>query len=153
LTNPGVAVARLVDYYRQAAGRMQGLPICNSALAVEDVGFREHDGRLVGVIVTPWFMNLTVLPASADLATWRKGDTARVEFPAGAYEFVVGDAGDNGPIATRSLFSTMRDFSGSDAAREAARAAAESLFEPGPPAAAPETRATPVFSRRKLFGG
>jgi [NiFe] hydrogenase assembly HybE family chaperone len=145
------SVARLVEYYRQAAVRMRGLPICNAALAVEDVAFREHDGRLVGVIVTPWFMNLTVLPAPADLAAWRKGEAVRISFPSGVYDFVVGDGGE--PIATRSLFSTMRDFSGPDDAREAARAAADSLFEPEPPAAAPEARTAPVFSRRRLFGG
>ena len=100
-------VGRLVGYYERAARNMQGLPMYNAALSVEAVGFREHEGRLVGVIVTPWFMNLAVLPCPADLEAWRKGSPARVSFPSGEYEFMVGDAGDNGLIATCSLFSLM----------------------------------------------
>ena len=44
---------------------MKGMPIYNPTLAVEAVGFREHEGRQAGVMVTPWFMNLTVLPSRA----------------------------------------------------------------------------------------
>ena len=56
------AVQNLANAYRRAALKVKGLPIYNPTLAVEAVGFREHEGRQVGVIVTPWFMNLTVLP-------------------------------------------------------------------------------------------
>ncbi|HET9269053.1 MAG TPA: [NiFe]-hydrogenase assembly chaperone HybE, partial [Vicinamibacterales bacterium] len=87
-------------YYERAARTMQGLPMYHAALAVEAVGFREHEGRLVGVIVTPWFMNLTILPSGSDLASWHQGATARVPFPSGQYEFSVGDAGENGLVAT-----------------------------------------------------
>ena len=76
-------VRRLVDYYERASRRMQGMPVCNPNLVVEGVGIREFDGRRVGVIVTPWFMNLTILPSSADLATWRAGAVARIAFPSG----------------------------------------------------------------------
>lgn len=148
-------VARLVDYYRQAATSMQGLPICNPALAVEAVGFREHDGRHVGVIVTPWFMNLTVLPSPADLATWRQGQLARVAFPSGSYDFVVSEAGADGLIATCSLFSPMHDFSDHADARAAALAAVEALFEPEqeprPTSVAPPS--APAMSRRGFLRG
>lgn len=147
------AVMRLVDSYRHAAMNMQGLPICNSSLAVEGVGFREHEGRQVGVIVTPWFMNLTVLAAAGDLQTWRAGGTARLAFPSGRYDFVVSEAPGVGLIATCSLFSLMHDFADHDAARGAARAAADALFEPETPVAPPAPRPAPTFSRRKLFGG
>jgi [NiFe] hydrogenase assembly HybE family chaperone len=146
-------VARLVAYYERAARNMQGLPMYNAALAVEAVGFREHDGRLVGVIVTPWFMNLTLLPSSADLQPWRKGATARVPFPSGQYDFAVGDAGENDLIATCSLFSLMHDFADQAAARGAALAAAEALFEPPAPTQDVKPRSSPAMSRRRFLRG
>jgi [NiFe] hydrogenase assembly HybE family chaperone len=149
---PG-ALTRLVDYYRRAAIGMHGLPICNPALAVESVGFREHQGRQVGVIVTPWFMNLTVLPAPADLQTWRAGALTRLALPSGAYDFVVSEAGDTGLIATCSLFSLMHDFSDAEAARLAAQAAADALFEPTTPTPPVEPPPARTFSRRRLLGG
>jgi [NiFe] hydrogenase assembly HybE family chaperone len=147
------AVTRLVNYYRHASINMKGLPIYNPTLAVEAVGFRAHDSRQVGVIVTPWFMNLTVLPGDADRASWKAGGTARLAFPSGLYDFVVSEAGDNGMIATCSLFSPMQDFTDHEAAQVAALAAADALFEADPPAAPAEPKPAPTISRRSLFGG
>ena len=39
------AVQRLANAYRRAALKVRGLPIYNPTLAVEAVGFREHEGR------------------------------------------------------------------------------------------------------------
>lgn len=146
-------VGRLVAYYERAARNMQGLPMYNAALSVEAVGFREHEGRLVGVIVTPWFMNLALLPSPADLEAWRKGSPARVSFPSGEYDFMVGDAGDNGLIATCSLFSLMHEFADHAAARDAALAAAEALFESPAPTKPVEPRTPPSISRRRFLRG
>ncbi len=146
-------VTRLVNYYRHAAMHMMGMPIYNPTLAVEGVGFREHLGRPVGVIVTPWFMNLTVLPAPQDLGTWRPGEVTRLAFPSGQYDFVVSEAGDNGLIATCSLFSPMQDFSDHEAAQVAALAAAGALFEPDTFDQPAEPKPAPAMSRRKLLGG
>jgi [NiFe] hydrogenase assembly HybE family chaperone len=147
------AVARLVAYYERAARNMQGLPMYHAALSVEAVGFRQHDARLVGAIVTPWFMNLTVLPAPTDHEIWRKGSMARVSFPSGQYEFAIGEAGENGLVATCSLFSLMHDFADHAAARDAALAATEALFEA--PAAPPDAqpRSSPAMTRRRFLRG
>jgi [NiFe] hydrogenase assembly HybE family chaperone len=144
---------RLVDYYERASRRMQGMPVCNPNLVVESVGIREFDGRRVGVIVTPWFMNLTILPSPADLATWRAGAVARIAFPFGLYDFDVSEAGDNGLIATRSLFSMMHEFADQDSARVAARAAIDALFEPAAPERPSTPKTAPALSRRKFLGG
>lgn len=145
-------VERLVEFYAQAARNMASLPICNAALAVEAVGFREHAGREVGVVVTPWFMNLVVLPSPADAAAWRRGELARLAFPSGAYDFVVGEAAGEF-VASCSLFTLMHDFADQVAAREAALAAAEALFEPAVPAEPERPKEPSVMSRRKFFGG
>ena len=140
-------VTRVVAMYQRAALSMKGLPIYNPVLSVEAVGFREHEGRHVGVIVTPWFMNLLVVPSEQDLANWVAGETARLAFPSGLYDFLVSEAEDSALIATCSLFSPMDQFADHEAARIAAQAAADALFEQEAPA--PE----PVISRRKLLGG
>jgi len=146
-------VGTLVAYYERAARTMRGLPMYNPALLIEAVGFREHDGRLVGVIVTPWFMNLALLPSPADLEVWRKGSLIGVPFPSAAYDFSVGDAGENGLIATCSLFSVMHDFADHAAARAAALAVTDALFEPPAPPPAAQPRASAAMSRRRFLRG
>jgi [NiFe] hydrogenase assembly HybE family chaperone len=141
------SVNNLANAYRRAALKVKGLPIYNPTLAVEAVGFREHEGRQVGVIVTPWFMNLTVLPSAADLASWVKDGTTRLTFPSGAYDFMVTEMPDAGLIGTCSLFSTMADFTDHEAAQVAAKSVADALFEVEQPPA------PPAVSRRQLLGG
>jgi [NiFe] hydrogenase assembly HybE family chaperone len=99
------------------------------------------------VIVTPWFMNLTVVPAAADLEGWAAGRTARLGFPSGAYDFAVSDLLGFGLVGTCPLFSTMLDFTDHEAAQLAAKTIADAVFEPEQPA--PAT----TVSRRQLLGG
>jgi [NiFe] hydrogenase assembly HybE family chaperone len=141
------AVQRLANAYRRAGLKVKGLPIYNPTLAVEAVGFREHEGRHVGVMVTPWFMNLTVLPSPDDLKVWIAGGTLRLTFPSGAYDFTTTDLHDVGLIGTCSLFSTMLEFTDHEAAQLAARTVADAVFEPEQPAP------TSTVSRRQLLGG
>ena len=141
------SVQRLANAYRRAALKVKGLPIYNPTIAVEAVGFREYEGRQVGVIVTPWFMNLTALPSEGDLKVWLAGRSTMLGFPSGAYEFTVTDLQDVGLIATCSLFSTMLDFTDHEAAQLAAKTVADAVFEPEQPAPAP------TVSRRQLLGG
>lgn len=141
------AVEKLADAYRRAALKVKGLPIYNPTLAVEAIGFRENDGRHTGVIVTPWFMNLTVLPSAKDRETWVGGGTVRLSFPSGAYDFTVNELADVGLVGTCSLFSTMTEFTDHEAAQLAARSVADALFEPESP---PEPA---TLSRRELLRG
>ncbi|MGB5103749.1 MAG: [NiFe]-hydrogenase assembly chaperone HybE [Steroidobacteraceae bacterium] len=141
------AVQNLANAYRRAALKVKGLPIYNPTLAVEAVGFREHDGRQIGVMVTPWFMNLMVLPSPEDLKVWVSDGTVRLPLPSGAYDFMVTELHDVGLVGSCSLFSTMLEFTDHEAAQVAAQAVTEALFqvEEPPPA--------PVVSRRQLLGG
>jgi len=141
------AVQELANAYRRAALNVKGMPIYNPTLAIEAIGFREHEGRQVGIMVTPWFMNLMVLPSAQDLTLWVGGSTARLSFPSGAYDFMVTDLPEVGLVGSCSLFSTMLDFTDHEAAQVAAKAAAEALFQAEPPAA------TPTITRRELLRG
>jgi [NiFe] hydrogenase assembly HybE family chaperone len=141
------AVNDLANAYRRAALKVKGMPIYNPTLAVEAVGFRRHEGRHVGVIVTPWFMNLVALPSADDLGSWAEGGGVRLVFPSGSYDFTVSRLNDVGLVGACSLFSTMSEFTDHEAAQVAAASIAEALFQPETPPPAP------TVSRRKLFGG
>ena len=144
---PNDAVQQFANAYRRVALKMKGMPIYNPTLAVEAVGFRRHDGRDVGVMITPWFMNLAVLPSAEDRAVWIAGGTVRLAFPSGAYDFLVSELPDVGLIGSCPLFSQMSDFTDHEAAQVAAAAAADALFQP-------ETvEPAPTVSRRQLLGG
>jgi [NiFe] hydrogenase assembly HybE family chaperone len=140
-------VAQVANAYRRIALQMKGLPIYNPTLAVEAVGFREFEGRHVGVVVTPWFMNLTVLPSAAERSVWVSGSTVRLTFPSGQYDLLVSELPDVGLVGTCPLFSPMSEFTDHEAAQVAAQSAADALFEPEEPPAGP------ALSRRQLLGG
>jgi [NiFe] hydrogenase assembly HybE family chaperone len=126
---------RLEALYRAVAeGPMAGLPICNPRLAVAAVGFREWGGEAVGVVVTPWFVN--VVAASLDEATPAPlGTTRKRVLPAGAIEMIVGELPGFGRLDAASLFSPCHDFADMEAALAAAEAALQALFTPPAPRA------------------
>jgi [NiFe] hydrogenase assembly HybE family chaperone len=126
----GRRVRNLITVHREiAVQRMQGLPIYNDRLEVEAVDFREVGGRLLGVLISPWFINLVLLPGPED--DWseiRVGTGAVWEFPAGEYEFHAGDLEGVGPHFTAALFSTVADFPDQETARAVAENVMARLF-------------------------
>jgi [NiFe] hydrogenase assembly HybE family chaperone len=146
---------RLEAAFRTVAARMRGLSFVNPALEVEAVGFAPWEGRWLGVMVTPWFMNLTLAPH--DPATWRplaQGEKRRYAFPAGEYEFIGAHDALAGEYQLCSLFSPVLEFEDHATARLVAELAREALFDtanadesPQPatePAAAGTTAAGPL---------
>lgn len=142
------------------ATRMQGLPFLNSALRVEAVGFRRWEGRWLGVLITPWFMNLLLLP-DAD-AAWRHvryGDSLGYALPAGVFEFISAREPALGDYQSCSLFSPVFEFADQDGARATALAALAALFDAqaqagveGPGTPAPDAGRAPVSKRDFLRG-
>jgi [NiFe] hydrogenase assembly HybE family chaperone len=102
--------ADLARRYGEIAERsMRDLPVYNPALRVEVVGFHDDGARVVGIVVTPWFMNVVVAtsPLGPAPVALPMGATVTHELPSGAYDFVVGDFGDFGRLDSLSLFSPM----------------------------------------------
>ena len=90
---------------------MQGLPFVHPDLLVEAVGFQVWQGGCLGVLVTPWFMNLMLLPGAGDSwATLRVGEKCSYALPSGTYEFVLGEEAGIGRYMSCSLFSPMQAF-------------------------------------------
>jgi [NiFe] hydrogenase assembly HybE family chaperone len=123
--------ARLTSAFNSIAARMQGLDFVNPALRVEAVGFASWETHWLGVMVTPWFINLMLVPR--DAASWvplRQGETRRYRFPAGDYHFIGARDATIGDYQMCSLFSPALDFADHESARLVAQLAREALFNP-----------------------
>ncbi len=137
--------------------RMADVPILNASLEVEAVGFREWEGQCLGVLITPWFMNLMLLPLDADEPTdvQHSGDTSTVSFPAAEFEFIYGEESGIGGYRMCSLFSPVFEFEDHAAAVATAESVLEQLM--APPEVEEETESpkprTESVSRRDLFRG
>jgi len=119
-----------VRSFRAAAARMAGLDFVNPALSVEAVAFAPWKGYWLGVLITPWFMNLILAPR--DIAAWpviKPGDKQCHRFPAGAYDFIAAYDGVAGDYQMCSLFSPLLHFDDQETARLVAGLAREALFD------------------------
>lgn len=144
-------VESLTTAYRAIAeGSMKDLPICNDALEVEAVGFRRHESAWLGVTITPWFMNLTILPDDSEVLedNYLGEEVCRI-FPAGRVDFTMAELDGIGRLLTCSLFSPMFMFEEQDSARQAAEAALRALFEQ----LEEEVTSAKTASRRDLLRG
>lgn len=135
-------------FARIEAERMRDVPILNPRLAVEAVGFRGWQGKWLGVLVTPWFINVMLQPGSEAMATdWAgltPGASVQHRFPAGDFPFLVGEEAGIGRYQMCSLFSPVLEFEDQAAARIAAEAALAALLAPptDTPGERPDTERT-----------
>jgi len=110
--------------------RMTGLPLLNEALRVEAVGLRRTDMGWAGILVTPWLMNLMLLPAHE--VPWQPlsiGQRRRIRLPAGIFELLGGWEPELGSYQYGPMCSTMSAFADHDAARQVAAEIAGRLFD------------------------
>ena len=127
MSDPG---ARLQAVFANiAATRMADVPILNLALRVEAVGFREWEGRWIGVLVTPWTINLVLLPGQdAPLEPLLLDQKQVWAFPSGTYEFMGLNEPALGPCHICPLISPVTDFATHDEALAVAHEIAASLL-------------------------
>ncbi|MET0091355.1 MAG: [NiFe]-hydrogenase assembly chaperone HybE [Candidatus Thiodiazotropha sp.] len=111
--------------------QMQGIPILNPALRVETLGFQTFEGRAVGIVITPWMMNLMLLPAEGeDWSGLKTGDKTRHRFPANEFPFMVNEFDGIGICQTHSPYSPMHEFMDQDHAVAAAESFMQTLMTP-----------------------
>jgi [NiFe] hydrogenase assembly HybE family chaperone len=125
--------------------RMRDMPVVNAELSVQAIGFNRYNEDWLGILITPWFMNLMLLPDSH--SAWRgqqPGTKIEKHFPYGVFEFTLGSETQLGAYALCSLFSPMFQFENQAAALTAAQAALQVLLA--------ETTSRGV-SRRDLLRG
>ncbi len=112
--------------------RMAGIPLLNPALRVQCVGFRPWGDEILGVLITPWFLNLMLLPSEADkLDECNIGEKQTRLFSSGAYEFIVGEETGVGRYLSCSLFSPMFEFEDQAAAVAVAGEVFQALMDEG----------------------
>lgn len=122
---------RLVADFREIwHSKMRDVPMVNKMLSVEAVGFQVVDGRPLGVLMSPWFMNLVVLPGEdEDWSALTPGAKEVISFPSGEYEFIHNTRDMIGGYKACSLFSPMGEFKTQKQAVEVARAVMAALFD------------------------
>lgn len=128
-TAGAVAAGMEAAFLRIERERMRGVPILNAALRVEAVGLRRWEGHWLGALITPWFIDLMLLPdASPPARAWAGGEMTTWRFPSGSYDFRCGHEQGLGLYQSCSLFSPVLEFVDQAAARAAAMAALQGLF-------------------------
>ena len=155
MTCPDVLLQTVYGHIAQT--RMRDFPLGNPRLSVEAIGFRRWrvgaceaevaDGPLwLGVLLTPWFMNLMLLPAEPGaLPAVPAGGDVVLALPGGDLPFMAGSEDGIGDYRLCSLFSPTQQFADQDSARATAQEILRQLF----PAAVP---GAPDPARRRLFG-
>jgi len=108
---------------------MADVPILNPALRVEAVGFQLWERHWLGVLVTPWMINLMILPGEDAPLTPLALDQKTVwNFPSGAYEFMGLNEPAIGTCHICSLISPVTEFSTHEEAVAVAQEILVNLF-------------------------
>ena len=127
---------------------MKDTPLCNDAVRVQAIGFRPHNNQAMGIVLTPWFMNLVLAPLPGqDFPDGRVGDRRALTLPVGQVDFMIGELMGFGRLDSCSLFSPVFDFPDHQTAYDTAQAVLDALFAP------PPQQAESGVSRRNLLRG
>ena len=141
--------SQLVKHYRAIlAERMQGLPFVNDALEVAAVDFRDVGDHRVGVLISPWFINLVVLPGTDEWLQCEQGAIRRIALPGETIDFNVCHDEALGTYLTASLFRSVADFPDQETASRIAAQTMQRLFTKARRARAQEA---PQMSRRQFL--
>jgi [NiFe] hydrogenase assembly HybE family chaperone len=117
-------ISALTVRFRQIGDeQMRDLPFYNPNLEVEAWDFSELDEtQLIGVLITPWFMNLIVLRQVPEpIDSRRYGESQTIALPGGDRAFLYGGDPVVGALWAHSLHSPMQQFGSQMQARTEAR--------------------------------
>jgi len=123
----------LAMYRRIWETTMRDLDFVNHALEVDIAGFRRHRGDWVGAVITPWFVNLYVVPGGGELwCDLGAGERVKLPFPVGELEFIADyDPAAEIPAALYCpLLAPVSALKSQDEALRMAMDALETLFTP-----------------------
>jgi [NiFe] hydrogenase assembly HybE family chaperone len=129
-TSPELVETRVANLFERIhREQMAGLPLLNKALSVTTLGFQEFEGRILGMLITPWMMSLVRFPGPQD--DWQEqalGSKHSVTFPNGNYRFLINVIDELGVCQMHSLHSPMHPFGNQAAAIAAATAFMDKLL-------------------------
>ena len=113
-----ILAQHFIGHFYGAVGAVAGRadPV-DDGLRLGGIGLRRLADEWLCILVTPWFMNVMLLPASTDDGAEPKaatpgavGSKALVAFPAGRFETIRGYEAGIGHYRMCSLFSPMHEF-------------------------------------------
>jgi len=107
---------------------MRELPIYNHALQVDAIGFELTEAGWLGVLITPWFINVMLLPKQKQEAKMPLGEKVTHELVSGEHEFIVGEDDELGRYDFITLASPTLRYKSHQAARDAAQKALGKLL-------------------------
>ena len=140
-------IAALVRHFADIEQRhMRGLPIVNPKLFVEAVGARQFNEHRICILISPWFMNLVLLPGNDDWASLEQGQVCELRLPTETLQFTVCHDHALGTYLAAVMFRSVSDFPDQCTARGVAAEILRRLFSPA-------SANTAVISRRALFTG
>jgi len=133
--------------------RMADVPILNPNMAVDTVGWRAWQGEWLGVLVTPWSINLMLVPGEGGKVRPLVMDERQTwVFPSGHYDFMGGSEDGIGHYQSCSLFSPVLQFETQADAVNTALAAIQALMEAEPDPQAERQAATEQLERARAEG-
>ncbi len=104
------AAAELERVYRHIeATAMADVPILNKALSVQCVGMTRTGADMLCVLITPWFINLVLLPDRLSPPV-QPGTKSKAMLPGGVFEFIQSHHEELGPYRMCSLLSPVFEF-------------------------------------------
>lgn len=116
--SPELIAARVANVFERIhREQMAGLPLLNKALSVTTLGFQKFEGRVMGMVITPWMMSLLLFPGPQD--DWQAqalGSRHSITFPSGKYRFLINVFDELGVCQMHSLHSPMHAFGNQAAA-------------------------------------
>jgi [NiFe] hydrogenase assembly HybE family chaperone len=130
---PEIEITRKLEavFNRIYKERMTDMPMVNDKLQVHAIAFQPWQQHYLGVLSTPWFMNLMLIPGEQeDWSEFHELSKHSHVFPSGRYEFITGHEEEIGKYQMCSLFSPMFDFADDDSALETAQIIMQAIMNP-----------------------
>lgn len=155
MNDDACTTAVLVEHFENIyAAHVAGLPIDNPELVVEAVGETAFGDHKALVLITPWFMNLVLLPGTDEWDNAEQGQTCDIEMPGQTLQFTVSQDAAIGTYLSAVMFRTVSDFPDQDVAREVAEDILRRLFFPtSSDLKSVRTKPKATLSRRALLSG
>lgn len=149
--SPEAAVRRWFEEVLRT--RMQGLPFLNPALAVRTVDFGRVQGDWLGAVITPWCVQLMLLPGGGTL--WvdaSPGTRSTVLLPVGMLPFIA-DSGDHVLPAFQyfPLLNSAAGLADMEAAEQVVRDALRTALTQAEPDPSAQSAHPAVDMRRRRF--
>lgn len=148
--NPGSLLE--ATFKRIRIERMADMPMVNPALSVVAVDFDRKNDDWRGVLVTPWGINLLLLPAVQEWPVPGSHERAFRQYASGTFAFLPNHEDELGDYLACSLIHDMAQFEDQETAVLTARACLIALDlapeNPVPDPAVPER-----LERRRFFTG